>query len=326
MNTLFVLLDGAEDQPIPKFGGKKPMDVADMPFMDSRVKFKGTTDGKGYTHIFLNEFFTGHPPEIPRAAIEALGLGMDMKDRTAYRLSPAIIRNGMIEWSYHAKEFCDRLVPKVMEHLSYVEEYDPEINFFLHGRAILTLKNDFDMELPSPPVPAPYVRVPGKLGDMVEAIAKDLDGITDYPWGCGKAGKQYPPLIEKMAAVSDVPTPLGICASVGYEIRTIRDFEERFRFAKEKLEDCDVFLHVDEIDEHSHERDPDKKVRTLEKTDELMCKYFSDTERIVYIVDHGTSSLTGEHLIMDVPFWTTFDVPGCKKHIPADEIIKSISK
>ena len=140
MNTLFVLLDGAEDDPVPEFGGKKPLDVAKMPFMASKAPHRAYTIGRGYTHLFLNEFFTGHPPEIARAALEGLGLGMDVGKRTAYRLSPAILRDGMINWSYHAEEFCDRLIPKVEEHLSFVKQYDPEIKFFLNGRASLPAK------------------------------------------------------------------------------------------------------------------------------------------------------------------------------------------
>ena len=57
MNTLFVLLDGAEDDPVPEFGGKKPLDVAKMPFMASKAPHRAYTTGRGYTHLFLNEFF-----------------------------------------------------------------------------------------------------------------------------------------------------------------------------------------------------------------------------------------------------------------------------
>ncbi len=308
MYTLFVLLDGAEDDFIPEFNGRKPLDVARMPFMKRKVKHHGFTEGKGYTHLFLNEFFTGHPPEIARAALEAMGLGMDVKGRTAYRLSPAIIKDGMINWSYHASEFCDRLIPKVKEHLKILDEYDPEITFFLNGRAVLTMKCDEIPELPAPPVPSPFVQVPGKLGEMVMAVAKDLDGITDYPWGCGRFEKQYDCSIKKMTAVSDSPTPLGICSSLGHEIHLIDDIDERFPVAREALEHNDVFLHMDEVDEYSHQRDPAKKVRILEHIDSKMEEYFSDVDRIVYFVDHGTSSITGEHLPVTVPFWTSYDI------------------
>ena len=319
MKTLFVLLDGAEDHPVPEFDGKKPLDVAYMPFMKKRATHKGYTDGKGYTHLFLNEFFTGHPPEIPRAALEGLGLGLNVKGRTSYRLSPAVIENGMINWSYHAEEFCDRLIPKVMEHLDIVKEYDPEIRFFLNGRAVLTMDCDIVPDLPGPPVPAPYVEVPGKLGELVMAVANDLDGITDYPWGCGRFEKQYEPYVKDMVAISDSPTSLGICASFGQGIHLIEDIDDRFPVARKELEDHNVFLHMDEVDEYSHQKDPAKKVRILEHIDRKMEEYFSDVERIIYFVDHGTSSVTGEHILTTVPFWTTFDIgieDGAKVPLP----------
>lgn len=310
MNTLFVLLDGAEDDPVPEFNGKKPLDVADMPFMNAKAPHKFYTDGRGYTHLFLNEFFTGHPPEVARAALEGMGLGMDVKGRNAYRLSPAKIENGMINWSYHAADFADELIASVESHLNILEKYEPEIRFFLNGRAVLTLKWDVVPELPAPPVPAPFVEVPGDLGKMVMAVAEDLDGITDYPWGCGGITRQFEPFegLGKMTAISDSPTPLGICASLGHEIHLIEDIDERFLIAKEALKHGNVFLHMDEVDEYSHQKDPMKKVRILEHIDRMMEKYFSDTERIVYFVDHGTSSVTGAHILTTVPFWTSFDI------------------
>ena len=309
MNTLFVLLDGAEDDPIPEFGSRKPLDVADMPFMKRKAPHRAFTDGRGYTHLFLNEFFTGHPPEIARAALEGLGLGLDVKDRTSYRLSPAIIRDGMINWSYHAHEFCDRLIPCVEKHMDVLESYDPQIRFFLNGRAVLTMDCDLVPDLPAPPVPAPFVEVPGDLGKMVMSVAEDLDGITDYPWGCGRYVRQFDPYVKNLTAISDSPTPLGICASLGQEIHLIENIDDRFPIAKEALKKGNVFLHMDEVDEYSHQKDPMKKVRILEHIDKMMEEYFSDTDRIVYFVDHGTSSVSGEHLLMTVPFWTSFETP-----------------
>ena len=76
--------------------------------------------------------------------------------------------------------------------------------------------------------------------------------------------------------------------------------------AREALEKGNVFLHLDEIDEYSHMRDPEKKVAILERADRLMEKHFSDAERIVYFIDHGTSSITGEHLPISTPFRATY--------------------
>ena len=310
-NTLFVLLDGAEDHPHPLLGGRKPIDIADMPFLKSRATHRLKTTGRGYTHLFLNEFFTGHPPEIPRAALEAMGLGMDMRDpnRTAYRLSPAVISDGMIRWSYTSNEYTKKLVPTVESHMDLVSSYDPSIRFFLGGRAVLTMECDDVPDLPGPPKDAPFVEVPGDLGRLVMSVADDLNGTTDYPWGCGKFGRQYPPVdgMGRMTAISDSPTSLGICASLGHDIHLVDDLDDRFPLARDALRKGDVFLHVDEVDEYSHQKDPFKKKAVLEHADRMMGEHFSDVDNIIYFVDHGTSCVTGEHILMDVPLWTTID-------------------
>ena len=311
-NTLFVLLDGAEDHPNPLMDGMKPYEIADMPFLKSKAPHRLKTTGRGYTHLFLNEFFTGMPPEIPRAALEAMGLGMDVRDprRTAYRLSPAVISKGMIRWSYNATEHTKKLIPTVESHMDILAPYNPEIRFFIGGRAILTMECDDVPDLPAPPVDAPFVPVPGDLGRLVMAVAEDLDGTTDYPWGCGKFGRQYPPVkgMGRMTAISNSPTSLGICSSLGHDIRLIDDLEERFPVAREALKHGDVFLHVDEVDEYSHMKDPFKKKAVLELTDRLMAEHFDDVDNIIYFVDHGTSCVTGEHILMDVPLWTSIDI------------------
>lgn len=309
MNTLFVLLDGAEDHPNPELNGLKPMEAAKMPFIRSNMRTMGRTTGRGYTHLFLNEFFTGHPPKLQRAVLEALGLGMDMQDRTAYRLSPARINDGMIRWAYDSPDFCDELERNVLDNLHLVEEYEPEIRFFINGRAILTLKSDVVPELPGPPVDTGYVPVPGELGTMVENVAKTMDGITDYPWGCGRFADQYPRFecLDNLKAFSDSPTSLGVCASLGYETEIVEDLDERFPAARESLDHGNVFLHLDEIDEYSHMKDWRRKVDILEHVDRKMEEYFSDCDRIIYFIDHGTSSITGEHLPIEVPFWTNYD-------------------
>ncbi|MDR2846074.1 MAG: phosphoglycerate mutase, partial [Candidatus Methanoplasma sp.] len=281
-----------------------------------------------YTQLFLGEFFTGHPPETPRAALEAQGLGLDMSNnRTAYRLSPALIEDGMIRWSYHAYKFCDELMKNVNANLYLVEKYNPQIAFFLNGRAVLTMDCDDIPDLPAPPVDAPFVEVPGDLGKLVMAVAKSMDGITDYPWGCGKLGKQYPPFpcIKNMTAISDSPTALGVAASLGHKIHLINEIEDRFPVAKEALKEGHVFLHIDEVDEYSHQKDPHKKIAVLERVDRLMAEYFPDVESVIYFVDHGTSCVTGEHILMNVPFWTNIETDAKDGDlIPLDTVITKL--
>ena len=312
-NTLFVLLDGAEDDPNPQMGGKKPYEVAEMPFLHRKACHRYTTTGRGYTHLFLNEFFTGHPPEMGRAAIEAMGLGLlDIKDpkRTAYRLSPAEIDGDIVHWSYHMDKLKDKLIASVDRNLPILKDHGPQIEYFIGGRAILTMESDYVPELPGPPVDAPFVQLPGELGEFIEAIRKDMGGLTEYPWGCSKFGRQFSPVkgLDNLTAISNSPTALGICASLGYDFKLIEEVEDRFPAAREALDRGNVFLHIDEVDEYSHQKDPFKKKRILEETDRLMEKHFSDVDNIIYFVDHGTSSVTGEHILMNVPLWSTIDL------------------
>ncbi len=312
-NTLFVLLDGAEDDPNPLMDGKKPYEIAEMPFLKKKACHRYTTTGRGYTHLFLNEFFTGHPPEMARAAIEAMGVGLlDVKDpkRAAYRLSPAEIEGNVVHWSYHAEVFKERLITTMNKNLCILDDMDPKIKYFIGGRAILTLESDYIPELQGPPVDAPFIELPGKLGEFIDAVRRDMGNITDYPWGCGKFGRQYPPVkgLNRMTAVSNSPTALGICASLGFDFIHVDEVEDRFPVAKKALEKGDVFLHIDEVDEYSHQKDPFKKKAVLELTDRLMEEYFSDIDNIIYFVDHGTSCVTGEHILMNVPLWSTIDL------------------
>jgi 2,3-bisphosphoglycerate-independent phosphoglycerate mutase len=283
-NTLFVLLDGAEDDPIPEFDGKKPLDVARMPFLHSKARHKMYTTGRGYTHLFLNEFFSGRPPEMSRGALEAYGFGLRMgPGRVAYRLTPARIAGVDLRWAYDSEGFADELESRVRENLHMLE--DPDVRFYMGGKAVLTFKGDCPEPdgFPVPPKDGPYRRFPGELGELVDKVAREMGGVTDYPWGGGSPGRggRSFPCLGRMTAISNGPVALGIAASLGHDIMLVDDIEARFPAARDALETGNVFLHLDEVDEYSHQKDPGKKVRVLELIDRLMCEHFSDVEDIV---------------------------------------------
>lgn len=311
MKTLFVLLDGAEDHPLPAFKGLKPLDVAKMPYLKRMTPYRYCTEGRTYTHRFLTEFFTGLPPLTSRGVFEALGLNMNMSEgRVAYRLSPAMICNGNIEWAYCIDERVSELMKIVDENMGLIEHMMPDINFFLKGRAVITLESENIMDLPSPPVPAPLVSIDGSLGELVRTVAESMDGLTIFPWG-GGIMKQENKLIDgisPLTIVSNSPTALGISKALGEQSIRVEDLSERFPVARDILPHSNVLLHVDETDEYSHQRRSDVKVDILELTDRLMQEYFPDVEKLVYLVDHGTSCITGEHLPVTVPVWSSFEL------------------
>lgn len=327
-NTLFVLLDGMEDDPNPALGGRKPYEVARMPFIRSRAPHLCWTTGRGYTQLFLNEFWTGHPPETARGALEAQGLGMRMGNgRTAFRMSPAYIEDGMVRWAYGVDDKADALEKSVRDNLSILRDMDPDVRFFVHGRSVITI--DYEGEIPDgpqAPVDGPYVPLGGALQELMEKVASENGGLTIYPWGIGGVGKVYPPYpqIGKMTAISDSPTALGIAASLGHDIMLIPELDDRFPAAAEALKEGNVFLHMDEVDEYSHEKDHNKKIRILEHIDSMMEKYFSDIRRVVFFVDHGTSCVTGTHILMDVPFRTNLNCFKDGEHITMKDIVPTV--
>lgn len=326
-NVLYVLLDGMEDDPNPELDGKKPYEVAKMPFIRKKAPFLNWTTGKGYTQLFLNEFWTGHPPDIARAAIEACGLGMNVKNRTAFRMSPAFIRDGMVQWAYGVDEQADKLEKCIKDNLDILGDCDPQIEFFVHGRSVITMRYDFDVpDGPQAPVDGPFVPIPGPLGALIDKVAEDMGGLTVYPWGIGGVGTVYPPYpgIGSMTAISDSPTALGIAATLGHKIHLVPDLDDRFPIAVEALKEGNVFLHMDEVDEYSHEKDARKKISVLEHIDSMMEKYFSDAENIVFFVDHGTSCVTGKHILMNVPFRTTKQIFNNGEFVGLDRLVPTV--
>jgi len=328
-NTLFVLLDGMEDDPNPQLDGKKPYQVAKMPFIRTKAPYLNTTSGRGYTQLFLNEFWTGHPPDISRGALEAKGLGMDMsRGRMAFRMSPAYIMNGKtVHWAYGVDDLTEDLTKCVENNIYLLDDHAPEIKFFVHGRAVITMDYDGDApETPQAPVDGPYVPIGGGLGELILKVAEEMNGLTLYPWGIGRVGTIFPPYpcIKNMTAISDSPTALGIAAILGHKIQFINKLEDRFPAARRALRETNVFLHMDEVDEYSHEKDAKKKIRVLEQIDSLMSEYFDDAERIVFFVDHGTSCVTGNHILMEVPFRS--NIPAFKpgEHIDLPKIVPTI--
>lgn len=327
-NTLFVLLDGLEDDPNPALGGKKPYEVAQMPFLKRKAPHQMWTTGRGYTQLFLNEFFTGHPPETPRAALEAQALGLDMsRDRMAYRLSPAFINGKTVHWAYGVDDQAADLGECIRSNLYLLDDHSPQIKFFVHGRSVITMDAAGDPPVTSaPPKDGPYVPIAGALGDLIMKVAEDMNGLTVYPWGCGRLGKIWPPFpcVHGFTAISDSPTALGVATTLGMKIHLVDKLDDRFPLARRALRDGPVFLHMDEVDEYSHEKDAPKKIAVLEHIDELMAEYFDDVTSIVYFADHGTSCVTGEHLVVDVPFWTSEPVFEDKMHVPLPQIVPGI--
>jgi 2,3-bisphosphoglycerate-independent phosphoglycerate mutase len=314
MRDLIILLDGATDDPIPDLDGLTPLQAARKPFIDgiaSRGEM-GHTDSRAYTHLYLLEFLSGKRVEIPRGVIEAFGLGLPMgKGRVAYRLTPAIIGEGKVEWFYklscHDEMMLQRAVVRT-KHL--LKEMEPAIIFYQGGKGVMTVNADAVLELPKPPCPARVLPEDlGPFGSFIEAVADEMHGMTVLPWGGGKsdAVEQFSDLAPKargLHLISKSPSGLGVAAFLGMRGQRVGDYREAVKVAKAALKKNDVLLHFEETDDISHRRAPREKVELIENIDKELQKASVELDkcRVSIVIDHGASSLTGNHMMMQVPY------------------------
>lgn len=314
MRKLLILLDGAADERISIFNNRTPLEAAHKEFMDglAREGKVGTTDGKDYTHTFLLELLTGKPYDIPRGVIEAYGLELPIgEDRVAYRLTPAKVHDHNVEWYYNIT--CDEemfLQRAIIKNRSKLAGMDPKILAYHGGKGVLTVKGDKIVDLPKPPGPAQLRGEDlGAFEEFARGVRDSTGGIALLPWGGGQGKvavdvRREISSVPDLAVISKSPSALGVGNFLGMETRRVQGFKEGIKVAGQLLEKGDVFLHIEETDDVSHKRNPKNKLRLIEEIDRELNRYvknFCDAQ-VALLIDHGASSITGEHMRMKVPF------------------------
>jgi 2,3-bisphosphoglycerate-independent phosphoglycerate mutase len=91
---------------------------------------------------------------------------------------------------------------------------------------------------------------------------------------------------------------------LGMETVRVPGFKEGIKVAAQALDKNDVFLHIEETDDISHKCNPKNKLKLLEDIDKELLRYekrFREC-RVALLIDHGASSVTGEHMRMKVPY------------------------
>lgn len=326
MSSLVILLDGAADEKVPGLGGRTPLESLSKRFIDSVAsngRF-GCTEGKGYTHLFMLHLIGGRALDVPRGVIEALGYGVRLEEGdVAYRLSPATLEDHHVTWEYQL--ICEddaklRLMAK--RHLKDIERLRPELTFYCQGKGILKVRSDMVEEMPAPPTPVSLDRMGfGELDPFIQGMRSENGGMVAMPWGGGRIdpGISRSPVrkAEGMVFFSKSPSVLGVAALYGLEGHEVSNYGEGFRQALPRLKDGNVFFHVEETDDISHKQDPKKKVEMLRDIDRMLSSSSSKLKGhdVSFIIDHGTSSLSGEHMAMKVPFAMAEIKPGMKSDI-----------
>ncbi|MCX6650666.1 MAG: hypothetical protein NT131_03290 [Methanomassiliicoccales archaeon] len=314
MRKLIILLDGAADERISIFNNRTPLEAAHKEFMDgvAREGKVGITDGKDYTHTFLLELLTGKPYEIPRGVIEAYGLELPIgEDRVAYRMTPAKVLDGHVEWYYNIT--CDEemfLQRAIIKNRSKLSSMDPKILAYHGGKGVLTVRGNDILNLPKPPGPAMLTAEQlGPFQEFADGVKESTGGIALLPWGGGHGRvavdvRREITKVPDLIVISKSPSALGVGKFLGMETVRVPGFKEGIKVASHTVEGQDVFLHIEETDDISHKCNPKNKLRLIEEIDRELVhykKYFSDCQ-VALLIDHGASSVTGEHMCMQVPF------------------------
>lgn len=312
MNTLIVLLDGAADEKIPELGGRTPLESIDKRFVDNIATTGdfGYTDGREYTHLFLLELFSGMPLQTPRGLVEAIGLGVPVEPhQVAYRFSPVRMVNGHIEWLYRvSREMNSELQDCVVRNLDVLGDLSPRLYFYEDGRGVMTVTTDHIQKFPHPPAPIPSSTLPmGEFEKLITRTAKELEGLTILPWGGGSMKEECPHQAipgKDVVVISKSPSALGAAGVLNMQRRVVDNMWSGFQEAFRLLKTSDVFMHVEETDEISHRLAPDLKVSMLREVDDLLMENIDRMigHRAAFVVDHGTSSRTGQHIKMNVPY------------------------
>ena len=307
VNTLAILLDGAADDRIPELNYKTPLEAIEKPFINSLASngLYGYTDSKEYTHLFLLELLTGRSITIPRGVVEALSFDVSLNaGYVAYRLSPAIIKNGFIKWVYNlSREDEFKILRAVNDSLGYLES--PRIYFYSGCRGVLIVKSSKILDFPSPPSPSILNIDLDMFREFITNMASKTGGLTLIPWGGGKLELTNINSKVKLTIISKSPSVLGIGSILGLSsIRVSDSVSEGLDRSLKYLKTSNVLLHVEEIDDVSHMKSSSLKMSILKNIDLKLTSRIRGMEgfRVAIIIDHGTSSLTGKHIDVKVPF------------------------
>lgn len=331
MRTVLVILDGLADAPCARLGGLTPLRAAATPRMDRLAaagavgRFSPIPPGmRAGSEVGVPSCLGLEPDSgVGRAALEALGRGLDVPPGTAAVRATAVRLTG----PFGAPGTIVRAVADGEATSAAVAALGPApaggVRLFADpdGRHLCLL------DAPSGPETAPphdLVGLPLALGgtplqaDLWTDLARRLPGdLALWPWGGPVPGAApVPPSPSPFGAVvTAVDVVRGIARRAGLATpivpgatgRPDTDLAAKARAALVALErHRRVAVHVEATDMAAHALGPAAKADVIARVDrELIAALAADGPddlRVIVTGDHGTSSVTGRHLDGPVPF------------------------
>lgn len=348
MKKITIVLDGVADRPNDLLGGKTPLEYAKTPNLDAlfqksisgvvRTIPVGLEIGSAVANLSL----LGFDPTTyrGRAIIEAAGLNMPINEEDLY------IRCNMVTFegdcfedskmkSYSAYEIPTAKAQPIANGLAQ-EVFDDEFALHYCGsfRNILIVKNGKKLfpldfmpahDIIGQPI-APYIQKTGpqaKFFELMERSYEYMKGNGTDSNGLWFWGASIMPEIKGdpkgRIVLSETLLMNGITKIAGIKnIETEREGRSFHDFLRDKLQHAlsvvndydDVYVHIQETDDLSHELMPKEKVEAIEAIDKYFLKEFLDGIVGDYSVriasDHFTFSDTGAHGGDPVPFLCYF--------------------
>lgn len=345
MKKITIVLDGVADRPNEQLGGKTPLEYAKTPNMDAlfcksgRGMVKTIPNGLEVGSAVANLSLLGFDPHTyrGRAVIEAAGLRMPIDPDDLY------IRVNMVNFegdgtfagskikSYSAFDISTeqaRPVAEALKEAVYNDIY--QLHYVGSFRNILVVKGGAKLyplefaaahDIIGQPV-GPFIQREGPQAPFFELMEKSFDFLKTqnsningvWFWGAsvmpeikgdttGRVALSETLLMDGITEISGIP-------NIGTE-REGRSFED---FLKEKLEKSiqavrdydDIYVHIQETDDLSHELMPQEKAKAIEDFDRVFLPAFLASLPGEYTLkitsDHFTFADTGAHGGEPVPF------------------------
>ncbi|HJL91644.1 MAG: 2,3-bisphosphoglycerate-independent phosphoglycerate mutase [Acidimicrobiales bacterium] len=309
MKYVICVPDGCADLPVPELDGRTPLEVANMPNLDSlaaksilgraEVIPSGMPPGSDVGNMSIfgydpSQYHTG------RAPIEVAALGIKLRpDQTAFRCNFVKVVDGvMIDYAggNPSSDEAEKVIAQLNRELGNPDEgisFLPGVSF----RNAMIAPMDFvdavcvpPHDLTGDPVVLPSGRSGQKISDLMAAseeilAASNLEATGIWLWGQGTQ-PQLPSFSEVNGVNAGLVTAVDLVRGIGKlaEMKVCdipgatgwydTDYEGKRDMALRELEGgLDLFIiHVEATDEAGHAGNVEAKVESLENWDSRILK------------------------------------------------------
>ncbi len=338
MKQMTIVLDGIADRPQPKLGGKTPMEAARTPGLDALFAAgkPGTVltipPGLEVGSAVANLNLLGYDPAKVykgRAVIEAAGAGIPVTPGNLYIRCNFVALEGddfdtSRMMSYSAHDIATEDAAPLTDLLNR-EVFSPPFNL-IHVdtfRNILVVEGAADEAEALRFMPAHdmigditaqhtqggelmqrYFSMMRRAYELLKESGTHANGI--WFWGASSA-PEFPKESGSRVVLAETSLMRGIAAMAGWDCVTLDEskgfeafLDEKARRALQAIAKYDeAYIHIQKLDDLSHELDTEGKMRAIEAIDEHFIRpFFSHVGgpySAVVVSDHYTFSDSGGH-------------------------------